>query len=163
LGGERTVLLVDDADDLDVQSIGALLAVHRRTALLAVTTSRPAIPPRPDSLMLGIRPAVRLRMPELDLDQVHALCRSILGAPVDAGALARITMMSGGLAGLVRAIATVGRRAGTLRLENGLWRVPDRLWTGHLASAVEHYLTDVERDLWKSATTLALTGPIQLV
>lgn len=162
LRGTRVVVICDDADDLDVSSIGALVTVHQQRRFVAVTTSRPHLPLSPDSLMLGIRPSVRLRTPLLDIDQVHALCRSILDGPVDASALAQITMKSGGLPGLVRAIATVGRRAGTLRFEDGVWRLRRHLWTEHLASAVEHYLTGVEADTWEAATLLALAGPVQV-
>lgn len=162
LRGGRVVVVCDDADDLDVSSIGALLTVHQQQRFLAVTSSRPHLPLSPDSLMLGIRPSVRMHTPSLDIDEVHALCRSILGGPVDASALAQITMKSGGLPGLVRAIATVGRRAGTLRFDDGVWRLRRHLWTEHLASAVEHYLTGVEADTWEAATILAIAGPVRL-
>ena len=162
LRGGRVVIVCDDADDLDLQSVGALLTVHQQRRLLAVTASRPHLPVRPDSLMLGLTPAVRLRTPVLDVDGVHALCRSILGGPVDAAAVARITMKSGGLPGLVRAIATVSRRAGTLRLRDGVWSLPGDLWSEHLAAAVQHYLSGAEQAVWDGATTLALTGPVRL-
>lgn len=162
LRGGRVIVVCDDADDLDPQTIGALLTVHQQRRLLAVTSSRPQLPVRPDSLMLGLTPAIRLRTPELDVHGVHTLCRTVLGGPVDAGTLARITMKSGGLPGLVRAIVTVSRRSGRMVLRNGLWTLPGGLWSEHLAAAVEHYLGDADRELWDGATTLALTGPVRL-
>jgi DNA-binding CsgD family transcriptional regulator len=156
------VLVCDDADDLDLQSVGALLAVHQQRGLTAVTGSRPRVPVRRESLMLGITPAVRVRMPVLDIDTVHGVCRSVLGGPVDASTVARITMKSGGLHGLVRAIATVGRQAGSLRLQDGVWTAPGVLWSEQLAAAVAHYLADADQGVWDGATTLALTGPLPL-
>ncbi|MBO0844020.1 MAG: hypothetical protein J2P22_01225 [Nocardioides sp.] len=156
------VIVCDDADDLDLQTVGALLAVHQQRGLAAVTGSRPQLPLRRDTLMLGLTPAVRLRMPVLDIDTVHSVCRSVLGGPVDAGTVARVTMKSGGLHGLVRAIATVGRRAGTFRLRDGVWTAPGDLWSEHLAAAVAHYLAGTDQEVWDGATTLALIGPLPL-
>src|SRR5262245_51337468 len=45
------VMVCDDADDLDLQTVGALLTVHQQRGLVAVTGSRPRLPVRRDSLM----------------------------------------------------------------------------------------------------------------
>jgi DNA-binding CsgD family transcriptional regulator len=162
LKGGQVVVVVDDADDLDLASVGALVAAHHQRRLAAVTASRPQLPVRSDSLMLGLNPSVRLRPPVLDVDDVHAICRTILGGPVEAGALARITTKSGGLAGLVRAIVTIGSRTGNLQVQDGVWRVPGDLWTPHLGAAVEHYLAGADAEVWDAATALAATGPVPL-
>lgn len=159
---QRGVVLVDDADDLDAPSVGALLTAHQQRGLQAVTASRPQLPVRPDTLMTGLNPAVRLRMPMLDVDQVQSITREILGGPVDAPALARIAMKSGGLHGLVRAIAWVGRRNGLFRQRDGVWSIPDDIWADELGSVVEPYLAGATPDLWDAATTLAMLGPLPL-
>ena len=158
----RVVLVCDDADDLDAQSIGALLSVHRQHPLVALTSSRPQHPVQADSLVLGLSPAVRMRIPMLDADQVHEVCRRILGGPVDAFTLARITTKSGGLHGLVKAIATVGRQTGVLAQLDGLWTAPGLLWSEHLTAVVEPFLAGAEQATWDAATTLAVTGPIPM-
>lgn len=158
--GDRVVLVCDDADDMDLRSIGALLSVHRQHRIVAVISSRPHRPMPEDSLALGLTPAVRIDSPTLDADQVHQVCQKILGAPLDAATLAQITMKSGGLHGLVRALAAVGRSSGTLVHRGGLWVAPDDLWSGHLAAAVEPYLAEADQGLLDAATALAVTGPI---
>src|SRR5918997_3936308 len=158
----KVVVVCDDADDLDLQTVGALVTVHRQRRLVAVTASRPHLPVPSDSLMLGLTPAVRLRPPVLDVDEVHTICRAVLGGPVGASALARITTKAGGLAGLVRAIVAVGRATGVLQQRDGVWTVPGDLWTPHLGAAVEHYLAGVDEDVWDGATALAVTGPVPL-
>jgi DNA-binding CsgD family transcriptional regulator len=162
LRGGRVVVVVDDAEDLDLASVGALLAAHHQRRLVAVTASRPQLPVRPESLLLGLNPCVRLRPPVLDVDEVHATCRAILGGPVEVTTLARITTQSGGLAGLVRAIATIGRSTGALQLADGVWRAPGWLWTPHLGAAVEHYLAGAEGEVRDAATNLAVSGPVPL-
>ncbi|MGH3353920.1 MAG: LuxR C-terminal-related transcriptional regulator [Nocardioides sp.] len=158
-----TVLVIDDADALDTYSIGALRNVHRQRRLLVVTSSRHQHPVVENTLMLGIAPAVQVRTPTLEVDEVHEVCRAILGSPVEAGSLARITMATGGLLGLVRAIATVGPRAGVLEQLDGLWRLPRRTgWAPELAPAVEPLVAGLDQSAWDGATALAVTGPVPL-
>lgn len=161
--GNDTVLVVDDADELDPYSVGALRNLHRQRRLLAVTSSRHQHPVAENTLMLGIAPAVQVRTPTLQVDEVHEECRSILGGPVEAGSLARLTMATGGLLGLVRAIATIGPRAGVLEQLDGLWRLPRRTgWAPELASAVEPLVAGLDQEAWDAATALAVTGPVPL-
>lgn len=162
LRGGRVIVVCDDADDLDLASVGAIVSAHRQRRIAAVTASRPQLPVRPESLVLGLNPGVRLRPPLLDIDDVHAVCREVLGGPVEASALARITTKSGGLAGLVRAIVTIGSRTGALVSQDGVWRVPGELWTPHLGAAVEHYLAGADTEVWEAAASLAVTGPVPL-
>jgi DNA-binding CsgD family transcriptional regulator len=162
LRGGRVVVVVDDADDLDLASVGALVAAHHQRRVVAVTASRPQLPVRRDSLLLGLNPCVRLRPPVLEIPQVHTICRSLLGGPVDASTLARITTQSGGLAGLVRAIVSVGRSTGALQPVDGVWRAPGWLWTPHLGAAVEHYLAGADADVREAVTTLSVSGPVPL-
>jgi DNA-binding CsgD family transcriptional regulator len=161
--GGTTVVVVDDADELDLHTVGALVNVHHRERrLVAVTASRPHLPIRPDSLLLGLTPAVELAPPTLDLDEVDTMCRALLGGPIDAGALARIATQAGGLAGLVRAIASIGSDAGTLCLRDGVWTIPGDLWTPRLGSVVKRYLAGVDQGVQDGATRLAVTGPVPL-
>jgi DNA-binding CsgD family transcriptional regulator len=161
--GNGTVLVIDDADALDTYSVGALRNIHRQRRLLAVTSSRHQHPVAENTLMLGIAPSVQVRSPALEVDEVHEVCRGILGGPVEAGSLARIAMATGGLLGLVRAIATVGPRAGVLEQLDGLWRLPRRTgWAPELASAVEPLVAGLDQDAWDGATALAVTGPVPL-
>ncbi|MEI7057840.1 LuxR C-terminal-related transcriptional regulator [Nocardioides sp. CCNWLW239] len=161
--GPGTVLVIDDADDLDTYSVGALRNIQRQRRLLVVTSSRHQHPVAENTLMLGISPSVQVRTPTLEVDEVHEECRSILGGPVEAGSLARITMATGGLIGLVRAIATVGPRAGVLEQLDGLWRLPRRTgWAPELASAVEPLVAGLDQNAWDGATALAVTGPVPL-
>ena len=158
-----TIVVVDDADALDTYSIGALRNIHRQRRLLMVTSSRHRHPVAENTLMLGIAPAVQVRTPTLEVDEVHEVCRSILGGPVEAGSLARITMATGGLIGLVRAVATVGPRAGVLEELDGLWRLPRRTgWAPELAATVEPLVAGLDQDAWDGATALAVTGPVPL-
>src|SRR5262249_9228617 len=115
LRGAGTVVVCDDADELDLHTIGALVSVRHRPRPGAVTASRPNLSIRPDSLLLGLNPAIELDPPVLDLDDVDTICRALLGGPVNAGALARIATEAGGLAGLVRAIVSIGSATGTLQ------------------------------------------------
>lgn len=158
----RAVVVVDDADDLDPQTVGALLTAHRQRRFVALTSTRPHHTVAADSLVLGLSPAVRVSAPVLGLDEVHELTRRILGGPVDAGTIARIAMKSGGLHGLVSAMTSVGRRTGHLVESDGVWVSPGNLWTGELAAVVEPFLAGADDAMTVGATTLAVTGPVTL-
>lgn len=160
LRGRGIVVVCDDADELDLHTIGALVSVHHRQRLVAVTASRPRPSIRPESLMLGLDPAVELDQPVLDLDEVDTLCRTMLGGPVNAGALAWIATEAGGLAGLVRAIVGIGSATGTFRQRDGVWAIPEDLWTPHLGAVVKRYLAGVDQEVRDGATRLAMTGPV---
>ncbi|MBO0841902.1 MAG: hypothetical protein J2O46_01865 [Nocardioides sp.] len=158
-----TVLVIDDADALDTYSVGALRNIHRQRRLLAVTSSKHQHPVSEGTLMLGIGPAVQVRPPVLDVEQVHEVCQAILGGPLEAGSLARITMATGGLIGLVRALATIGPRTGGLTRPDGLWTLPrNHGWTPELGASLEPFVAGLDQAVWDGATALAVTGPVPL-
>lgn len=158
----QVVVVCEDADDIDPLSVGTLLAARQQRTMVAITSSRPSQSVEPGSLMVGLMPAVRVNAPVLGLEQVHDLVRRLLGGPVDAGTLARISMQSGGLYGLVVAMTSIGRRTGMLVERSGIWTAPGDLWTEPLATAVEPFLAGADEALWSGATILALAGPVAL-
>lgn len=158
-----TVLVVDDADALDTYSVGALRNIHRQRGLRAITSSKHQHPVAAGTLMLDIAPAAQIRPPVLDVEAVHEVCQQILGGPLEAGSLARITMATGGLIGLVRALTTVAKHTEALTCRDGLWTLPrDNGWTPELSSAIEPFLAGLDQEVWDGATALAVTGPVPL-
>jgi DNA-binding CsgD family transcriptional regulator len=162
LRGRNTVLVVDDADDLDTATVGALLAAHRQRPFVAVTSSLPPRPTTDTAPGLALEPWVRLRMRPLDLREAHQLASEILDGPVEARTLSRIHTKSAGLPGVLRTMVTVGRHQGLLRLQDGVWDAPGELWDDALAATTLPYLTGISTAMWEAASTLAMTGPIPL-
>lgn len=161
LSTTATVLLCDDADELDSYSAGALLQAHRQRRYVAVTTSRPQHPVKRGSLVSTLSPAVEIRVDALAVEHLHKLAASILGGPLEASALSRVLTKSGGLYGLARAILEVGQHTGTLvPTAAGVWTAPGPLWSSRLVSALAPYVEVANESLWDPATVLATTGPL---
>jgi DNA-binding CsgD family transcriptional regulator len=155
------ILIVDDAEDLDRDSAGAILAWHAEAKVPAVTSSRSHHRHPKGSLMLGLAPSVRLTTPSLELNRLHNLAVDILGGPMDPLALSRVAMRSGGLYGLAKAMLSVGKETGQItQNDDGLWVVSGVFWSDLLAGVVVPYLADIGPTAYEGATALAVTGPL---
>jgi DNA-binding CsgD family transcriptional regulator len=162
LGSGRAVVVIDGADELDPQTAGALVAVHRQGGLTVLTSSQTQHPIPRDALMLALSPGVRIPMPVLTVDEVHAVARELLGASLDAVALARLVEASGGLYGLARAIVAVARQTGSLQRREGVWTLDGDVWSEHLGAAVAPFMAGGTQEDWNGATEVALEGTLPL-
>ncbi|KQY47713.1 LuxR family transcriptional regulator [Cellulomonas sp. Root137] len=164
LDAPRSVLVIDDADDLDPASAGAIVALlsHRPTPVLM--TSRPGGRRQTDTsaLTAGLRPGVRVTLDPLTFEQVHTLVHQLLPGGVEPTTVARIAAVSGGLPGLVEAVVENGRRDNRLVFRDGLWIARGDLWTTPLSQAVEPLLTDVDDACVDALTLLAFAGTVPL-
>lgn len=155
------VVLVDDSDDLDDVSLGALLAARARAPFPVLAVSR-AGHRAPATAALGAQtqPAVRIHLDPLPLDQVQSLVHEMLPGLVEAATVARIATASGGLPALVRAVVSAGCHTGRLVQHRGIWRAGDDLWDPMLASAVEPLVQDLDRAALDALTTVAGAGDL---
>ncbi|RYV51312.1 helix-turn-helix transcriptional regulator [Pengzhenrongella frigida] len=160
LSSGPAVLVVDDADDLDATTVGALAAVRLRLRIPIVAATLPAARGRSDApgLTNELRPAVRVALPPLRFDEVHRLVHVLLGGPVDPTAVARIAAKSGGLPGLVSAMVATGRRASRLAPRGGIWVARGDLWTTALAPAAEQFLTDLDEASLEAIALVSSAG-----
>ncbi|CAM3587426.1 helix-turn-helix transcriptional regulator [Isoptericola cucumis] len=160
----RTVLVVDDVDDLDQASAGAVTAAHARRAFPLLTASRPR-PERsadPYALPSEVRPGVQLTVPVLDYVDVSALLGAVLPGEVDPEVVTRINRSSGGLPGLVVAVAEAARRSGRLRQVNGTWVAGPDLWSPGLTRVVQPLIADLDPDGVEAVQILSLAGAVDL-
>ena len=155
------VLICDDADELDPQSVGALAMAIREHRAVAVTTSLQTTRLQRQSLVAAISPAVSSRMAAADLATLQQIAVSVLGEPLEPDALAMLSVKSGGLIGLAYALLTVGHHQGRFaRMSGGTYTINGDLWTDDLTWIAERLLagaTNTERD---AARTLAEAGPV---
>ncbi|WP_149204049.1 helix-turn-helix domain-containing protein [Actinotalea subterranea] len=159
------VLLVDDADDLDASTVGAVTAVHARlgtpvlVARRRAARARSATPAVPD-LAGALRSTVRVVLPPLRFDEVHRLVHTLLGGPVDPTAVARIAAETGGLPGLVSATVQTARRASHLAPRGGIWVTRGDLWTAALGPAAEAFLSGLDDAEVEALTLVAAAGTL---
>jgi len=159
---DQSALVVDDADELDSASAGAIVAahVHQQFPIFAVT--RPAGQAAATALLGDVGQSVRLPLPPLQFDELHRAVHALLPGAVDPSAVAQIATLCGGLPRLMNAIVDTGRRTGALAEADGLWRARRSLWDERLSQVVEPLLSDLDADDLSVLSGLAATGAVPL-
>jgi len=159
LSGDKAVLVVDDADDLDAVSCGVVVAARAQHRFPVLSVTRPACRSQAAcQLTTTLQPGVRIALAPLDFDSLHRVVGRLLRGPVDSSTLAQIATLSGGMPGLVDAIVDSGRRTGTIVDDHAIWRARGDLWDGRLAQAVEPLVADLNDEELAALTTLSLVG-----
>lgn len=158
----RTVLVVDDADDLDVTSAGVIAAAHEQQPFPVLTTSRPRPSHRqaPVTLRSSIRPGAVLDVPSLDFVAVLTILAEVLPGEIEPHTLARIDAVSGGLPNLIVAVASAARRTGRIRRVDGQWVAVSDLWSPGLSRAVQPLIADLDEAALEALQMLALAGTV---
>lgn len=159
-----TVLFIDDVEELDEMSAGAITAAHRMVPFPILSTSHPTPRPvRPAWLVTAaVRPGVVIKVPPLGYVDTQTLVSDILGAPIDAASFARIFAASGGVPAITSQIIGSARMHGSLKLVNGVWTASSELWLPEMARAVEPLLHHLSPEAIDGLHALALAGTIDV-
>lgn len=158
---DRSVLVVDDADDLDPVSCGVVVAARARHPFPVLSVTRLAGRQSGGTLTTRLQPGVRVALDPLDFDSLHRIIHRMLPGLVNSSAIARIATLSGGLPGLVEAIVDTGRRTGSIaESDDAIWRADGELWDGRLAQAVEPLVADLTDDELDALTRLSSVGTV---
>ena len=136
-----TLFLLDDADALDDTSAAVFASVLGQHDACVVASIRPPYPGTAsvDRVLAG-RQSTAMWLPALPIEEVHRMASQVLGGHVDADVAGRIYALSGGLAGIARAIMVEARRAGHLRAKGDRWVAVRDLWTPALAVVVHRQI-----------------------
>ncbi|WP_422935408.1 LuxR C-terminal-related transcriptional regulator [Sinomonas sp. P47F7] len=159
--GSRVIVL-DDVDNLDRESLSVVDIVHKRTNVPIVVTTGdvPFRTSTPATAALGRWPQATIAIPPLRYEQVNGLVAEMLGAPADVDVAARILASSGGnlrLAVRIIETAVLGER---LVLRDGRWCLNgSTLMSVHLHSTVEALLDGLSDEEFRALNTMALLGP----
>jgi len=159
-----TVLFIDDVEELDEMSAGAITAAHRMVSFPILSTSHPTPRPvRPAWLVTAaVRPGVVIKVPPLGYVDTQTLVSDILGAPIDAASFARIFAASGGVPAITSQIIGSARMHGSLKLVNGVWTASSEIWLPEMARAVEPLLHHLSPEAIDGLHALALAGTIDV-
>lgn len=164
LTARPSVVVVDDADDIDPVSAGLVVAVRSRVPVPVVAGTRPTGLRQPVTVPLtaALGSAARVEVPVLGYGAVLQVVHGLLPGPVHRSTTARIATASGGLPGLVVALVESGRRAGTLVRRKGAWVVPGDLWCPALVQSLQPLVADLDDDDLDALTQVALAGTVEL-
>lgn len=161
--GER-VLVVDDLEFIDSESVAVLDAVRRRTERpMVVTMGEPSPYAKGRFAVLSPGLEARVHLNPLRYEQVNELITEILGAPADTDTTARILTKSAGNPRLVVRIAETASLSNLLALNDGQWHMTgDTLWNEHLHGTVESLLEGLEAEELTGLQTMAITGTVPI-
>lgn len=131
-------ILIDNAHRLDTESLIALEQVTERTGRSAViTTSTMQARLRRDGNTL-FPDAVQLALTPIGMEGATALIADVLDGAPENGTTALILSKSGGIPGIIVALACDGRSSGALYEKNGVWTSPGTI--GRLGRRVRCFL-----------------------
>jgi DNA-binding CsgD family transcriptional regulator len=163
LPGPNSVLIIDDADELDRVSLGAITSAHSRNGFPVLFITKSAALHRcPERGLSELQPCVQVRLGGLRFDELHRLVHELLPGGVDSNSVARIATLSGGLPGPTAALIDICRRNGMLRVVDGMWQLAPKMWTPELSAAVESLLADLDGKQLDALTLLSVLGTVSL-
>ncbi|WP_249336161.1 LuxR C-terminal-related transcriptional regulator [Sinomonas gamaensis] len=155
------LLVVDDIDNLDRDSLAVIDVVQKRTEVpLIVTASDVPFESKAPAVALGRWPEVTVAIPPLRYEQVNALIMERLGAPADVTVSARILAKSGGNLRLAVRIIETAKLSERLVLREGRWALSgNTLMNEHLHATIEGMLHGLGSEEFKALAVLSLHGP----
>ncbi|MCL1900595.1 MAG: hypothetical protein FWG11_08825, partial [Promicromonosporaceae bacterium] len=162
LSKKKSILVVDDADDLDTVSSGVIGAVRARTKAPALLVRRLGSHSKRimRALASSTRPGVRVTVPPLTFNELQIMLSDILAGPVDAKTMARIISKSGGLPGLAKGMTIVGMATGTMFRSGDHWTSTSALWSPELTQVVEAMLFDASEVDYEALTLLTFANSL---
>lgn len=119
----RSLVMVDDVDRLDELSVAVLSAAMEAGAVSILGTWRPRPERHPFEELVRAGRLREIAVPTLDETDVDVVLYRVLGGPIDLGSLERLAVLSRGRPGLLRDLVETSRENGSLRSDDGVWRL----------------------------------------
>ncbi|QYM77152.1 LuxR family transcriptional regulator [Leucobacter luti] len=157
------VLLIDDAEHLDLTSAYLLEQLRARRSIPVVVVSPPFVmlDAHGRAATNKIRTQARLELSPLGYAQISLLAQRVLGAPARPEVVAQVLAMSSGMMGVADSIfRSAVREQRIVQQESGWSLNADSLWNVHLRTTVEQLLGDLGRDEFRTLHAIALAESI---
>lgn len=157
----RPLLLIDDAEHLDLPSAYLLEQARSRRRIPAVVVAAPfvALDDHGRASTAKIRTDSRLELQALGYAQISLLAQRTLGAPAHPEVLAQVLSMSSGLTGIAVAILRSAARENLIVQQESGWALTGgSLWNLHLRTTVEGLLGGLSSEELRALHALALAG-----
>ncbi len=158
--GHPSVLIIDDADDVDAWSWGILETARRRTGtpVVAARTVGLGAPDVDVSPATRLADAVHVVLEPLAYTELADMMAERYGAGFDTELLSRVLVRSGGLPRLATAILDIARLEGRVVEERGRWSERGGLWSPALAGVVAPLLAGLAGPTRDALQVLAHVG-----
>lgn len=156
ISGQHAALLIDNVDELDDASWGAVVAYtaqHPETRV--VTTGHGLV--GSDRAVRRLR-ALTVQLPPLTYRELRDSVEAQLGAPLDDVTLGQIFARSGASAGLAQDLVDAAVLNGGLRREENVWVAQSGLWSPELGGAMQELVAGLSPELLDALELLAIAG-----
>ena len=158
---EKSVLFLDDWDDLDESSWGVAEAVRRRTGLPIVISRLQGLRARhtPSGLNAStLEPSYVIELNPIRFEELEQALSEYLGGPIETGTMSRLYAKSGGIVGLARSVADAGVREGRMIQTPSGWSATRDLWSPGLRGILEAHLENLGDDARDALEIISLVG-----
>lgn len=159
----NTVLLIDDAELLDIPSAQVLAPLFDRMKLAGVFVSVPFTQLTPEQRVVSriLRADARVDLNALTFEQVGVLAETLLDAPVSPAVTSEVFSMSSGITGVASEILRTARATGKIRRDGNRWTLSEGdLWNPHLEESIERLLAPIENTALRLLHALAFVGSL---
>lgn len=157
----KSVLFLDDWDDLDESSWGVAELIRRSTGLPIVLSRLQGLRARhtPSGLAAStLEPSYVIEMTPLRFEELEQAVATHIGGPIDAGTMSRIFAKSGGIIGLARSLVDAAVREDRMTKSPAGWAAVRDLWSSGLTGVVEGHLENLGDDARDALEIIALVG-----
>lgn len=158
----RSVLMIDDWDDLDESSWGIVETVRRAAGVPVVLSRLQGLRARhtPSGLAAStLEPAYVIDMVPLRFEAMEKILETYVSAPIDPGTTSRIFAKSGGSIGLALGLVDASLREGRMARHDGeTWTATRDLWSPALRAVLEAHLENLPEDALDTLEIIAIVG-----
>ncbi|GAA3587583.1 hypothetical protein GCM10022198_08930 [Klugiella xanthotipulae] len=158
---QRTVLLLDDWDDLDEASWGVAEAIRHRQGLPIVRSRLQGLHARHTPSGLGastLESSYVVEISPITFEELQQVLEERLGGAIDTATSSRVYAKSGGVVGLAVNLVDAAVREGCIRFQNGSWIATRGLWSSSLRGVIEAYLEPLGSEARDALEIIALIG-----
>ncbi|MCK8467835.1 LuxR C-terminal-related transcriptional regulator [Microbacterium sp. KSW4-16] len=158
----RSVLFLDDWDDLDESSWGVAEAVRRSSGIPIVLSRLQGLRARhtPTGLAAStLEPSYVIDMSPLRFEEMEKALEHYLKGPIEAATMSRIFAKSGGNIGLALSLVDACIREQRIALRGGKeWVATRDLWSSGLRAVLEAHLEDLDDAARDAIEIIAIVG-----
>ena len=161
LSAAKSVLFLDDWDDLDESSWGVAESLRRRDGVAIVLSRLQGLRARhtPTGLDAStLEPSYVIDMAPLGFEDMERAIAEYLDAPVESSTMSRIYAKSGGNIGLAVNLVDATSREGQLVLRGDEWVAARDMWSPGLRAVLEGYLENLDSEARDALEIIAIAG-----
>lgn len=158
---QRSVLFLDDWDDLDESSWGVAESVRREYGVPIVLSRLQGLRARhtPSGLPAStLEPSYVIDMTPLRFEEMETALEGYLSGPIEATTMSRVFAKSGGNIGLALSLVDATVREQRLVMRSGEWTATRDLWSSGLRAVLEAHLESLDDATRDALEIIAIVG-----